>query len=475
MQLKKAGKGICKTILFMGILVGLLFGTQEILKLNMGHRGTDSVKGFYEEENNSIEVLFIGASTMFCTADPLVLYEEYGITSYDYGSSAQPFELSYLFMQEALKTQKPKVIALEMLSVVNEFNPDKAESLNYGITDLHFSKEKVSEVMEMFREDKGEGLSYLVPMAQYKDRWQELEKEDFIGDYESYANYAKGAYTPDKIAEVPLDFSSYYEEEACQLPQRNIEVFEKMLALCEKNGVELMLFKSPNIGWNIGQTKAVEKLAADYGVPFLDFYPLMEELGINYQNDFRDNTHFNRFGSEKASIYLGSYLKDHYELTDYRVPDVENSWDIALKNREHDRANEALGRISGLPDYMSAIPYEGYTVVFNVTGDVSGMEDFIRELAKAFGLEEEMLLEGGSFAVQGESCVSGLVGTSGGEWSMELDTNSLKLTGYSITYNRETYQLVDDGLTILIYDNDWKQFVDIVGFDAYDPAHGVRP
>mgnify|MGYP003312825511 CR=1 FL=1 len=39
---------------------------------------------------------------------------------------------------------------------------------------------------------------------------------------------------------------------------------------------------------------------------------------------------------------------------------------------------------------------------------------------------------------------------------MELDTNSLKLTGYSITYNRETYQLVDDGLTILIYDNAWK-------------------
>ena len=475
MQLKKAGKAVGKTILFLGILGVLLFGIQEILKLNMGHRGTDSVKGFYEEEENSIEVLFVGASTMFCTADPLVLYENYGIASYDYGSSAQPFELSYLFMQEALKTQKPKVIALEMLSVVKELKPDQAENLNYGVTDLQFSVEKASALNEMFRGDKGAGLSYLIPMAQYKDRWQELEKEDFLKEYESYANYAKGAYTPDKVAEAPLDFSSYYEEEECQLPERNVETFEKMVRLCEENGIELLLFKSPNIGWNIGQTKAVAKLAAEYDVPFLDFYPLLEELDIDYQQDFRDNTHFNRYGSEKASIYLGSYLKEHYELTDYRAMDAENSWDIALQNRAHDRANEAMSRIEGLPDYMAAIPYEGHTVAFNVTGDVSGMEEFVRELAKAFGLEEDALLEGGSFVVKDGVCTSGLIDTSSREKSVELDTNSLKLTGYSLTYNREMYQLVDDGITIFLYDNDWKQFVDTAGFDVYDPAHAVRP
>lgn len=479
MQLKRAGKGLCKTVLLIGILAGLLLGAQEVLKLNMGHRGSDSVKGFYEEKENSIEVLFVGASTMFCTADPLVLYENYGITSYDYGSSAQPFELSLLFMQEAFKTQKPKVVALEMLSVVNEFQPDKADNLNYGMTDLRLSKEKVRAAWEMFRGDQGAALSYLIPMMQYKDRWQELEKADFIGGYESYANYAKGAYTPDKVAETPLDFSSYYgqedTEETFELPQRNIEVFEKMLALCEENGAELLLFKSPNIGWKIGQTKAVEKLAEQYDVPFLNFYPLMDELSIDQQQDFRDNTHFNRYGSEKASKYLGSYLKEHYELIDYRNMDSENSWDMALKDRAHDRANEAMSRISALPEYMAQLPYKGHTVVYQVSGDVSEMEEFLRGLANAFALDEEQLLEGGSFAVQNDTCVSGLITPSDGEWSIELDTNSLKLTGYSITYNRETYQLVDDGLTILIYDNDWGQLVDVAGFDAYDPAHAVRP
>ena len=84
------GKSLGKTALFLLLLFGLFLKAEQILKLDMGHRGTDNVNGFYAEEENSVEVLFIGSSTMFCTADPLVLYEEYGIASYDFGSSAQP-------------------------------------------------------------------------------------------------------------------------------------------------------------------------------------------------------------------------------------------------------------------------------------------------------------------------------------------------------------------------------------------------
>lgn len=467
----RIGAGVIKSGIFLAVLALLFTGAQQILKLNMGHRGTDNVNGFYTEEENSIEVLFVGASTMFCTADPLVLYEDYGIASYDFGSSAQPFELSYLFMQEALKTQKPKVIALEMLGIKDELDTNKADNLNYGLTDLPFSKEKAAGVYDMFRNDKGAGLSYLIPMAQYKDRWQELTKEDFETNT---VNYTKGAYTPDLISENPLDFSSYYEEEPFEIPQRNREIFDRMVTLCEENGVSLLLFKSPNIGWNIGQTKAVARLAEEYGLPFIDYYSLMEELEIDTAHDFRDNTHFNRYGSKKASDYLGQYLTAHYDLTDLRMTDRNNSWDISLMQRAHDRANEALGKTSALPDYMSLIPYEGHTVVFCTAGDVSGMEDFLRGVAAAFGLEEEKLLSGASFAVTDGQCISPLVGPGDESWQWEQGHDTVKLTGYSITYNREVQQLVDNGLTILVYDDAWRQLVDIVGFDAADPVNGVR-
>ncbi len=470
-KLGNAGKIFCKIVLFTAILTAAFLYIQQTLKLDMGHRGTDNVNGFYAEKEDSIEVLFVGASTMFCTVDPLVLYEDYGIASYDFGSSGQPFELSYLFMQEAFQRQRPKVMALEVLSIFEELDTSKADNLNYGITDMPFSGTKLKGLSDMFRRDRGKGLSYLIPIAQYKDRWQELTREDFE---EKTVNYAKGAYTPDLVSDAPLDFSSYYEEESAVIPERNLEIFRRMLQLCKENGTELLLFKSPNVGWNIGQTKAVEALAEEYGLPFIDYYALMEELQIDTAQDFRDNSHLNRYGSQKASDYMGEYLTSHYELTDWRRMDADNSWDIALREREHDRKNEQMSRIGGLPEYMSRLPYDGHTAAFCVSGDVTGMEDFLRELAKAFGLDGEKLLEGGSFAVVDGQCVSGLIGPSDGEWFWEQGFDTLRLTGYSISYNREMYQLVDDGLTIFLYDNEWGQFVDAVGFDAYDPAHGVR-
>ncbi len=478
-RLKKSIAGILRLFLFLGILALLYQKAEQILKLDMGHRGTDNVKGFYAEKENSVEVLFIGASTMFCTADPLVLYEEYGIASYDFGSSAQPFELSYLFMQEAFKTQRPRVIALEMLSVGNELDTQKADNLSYGLTDMPFSLGKAAGVYDMFGSDKGTGLSYLLPMLQYKDRWQELTREDFAGSGGEWSapvrNYAKGAYTPDLVAQSAPDFSSYYEEAEFAIPQRNREVFARMVSLCKENGTQLLLFKSPNVGWNISQTRAVQALADEYGLPFIDFFSLMEELEIDPATDFRDNTHFNRYGSEKASRYLGEYLKAHYELTDYRGFDSENSWDLALEGREHDRAGERVAKTEGLPDYMARIPYDRHTVVFSVTGDTGPMADFLQELAAAFGLDQEKILAGGSFAVRDRTCISGLIGTDDRPWRWEQGADTMLLTGYSITYNREMYQLVDDGLTILIYDDAWEELVDVAGFDAYDPAHARRP
>lgn len=476
--LKRRVAGLFRLVLFLGLFACLYHKAQEILKLDMGHRGTDNVTGFYAEKEDSIEVLFIGASTMFCTADPLVLYEEYGIASYDFGSSAQPFALSYLFMQEAFRTQKPKVVALEMLSVGNELDTAKADNLNYGLTDMPFSLTKARGIYDMFQDDKGTGLSYLLPMMQYKDRWQELTEEDFTdgrtGQGYPIRNYAKGAYTPDLVAPSALDFSSYYEAQEFAIPERNLEIFAQMVALCEENDARLLLFKSPNVGWNISQTRAVQALAQEYNLPFLDFFSLMEELEIDPARDFRDNTHFNRYGSRKASCYLGEYLKAHYDLTDYRMTDSDNSWDLALQGREHDRANERVAKAGGLPDYMALIPYAGHTVVFSVTGDCGQMADFLRQLAGAFGLDAEKLLAGGSFAVRDGQCISGLIGTDDKPWRWECGSDTMLLTGYSITYDRDIYQLVDDGLTILVYDNEWEELVDVAGFDAYDPAHAIR-
>lgn len=320
-----------KLLVFFLILAVIFVAAQNILKLKMGHRGTDNVKGYYALENDTVDVLVVGASTAFCTIDPIILYDKWGITSYDFTSSAQCLDLSLLFMREGLKTQKPRIIALELIGLYRELDIDNASDLNYGLTDLKFSPTKAAGVLEMFEEDPGRGLAYLIPMVQYKDRWQELTREDFMPWKDPLT---MGAYTPDKISEEPLDFSEYYiEDEEQKVPERNRRIFEKIKELCDQEGIELITFKAPNVGWTIGQTKGAEKYMEKMGVPFIDYFELMDELGIDPAKDFRDNTHLNVTGCRKTSLHFGSYLHENYSLPDERGTKRGERWQLASDNR----------------------------------------------------------------------------------------------------------------------------------------------
>lgn len=324
-------KTLGKLAVFFLCFFIVFFLAQNVLKLNMGHRGTDNVKGFYALDENTVDVLVVGASTAFCTVDPIVLYQEYGITSYDFASSAQILDLSELFINEALKTQKPKVLALEVLSLYRELDVNKANDLNYGLTDLEFSPTKIRGVYNMFREDEAIGLSYLIPIVQYKDRWQELSRQDFVPWKDPMT---MGAYTPDKISEDPLDFSEYWtEKEKEAIPERNLEIIRRIKATCDREGISLVAFKSPNVGWTLGRSMGAMELCNDLDIPFINFFDLMDELSIDPALDFRDNTHLNITGSRKTSIYFGNYLKENYELPDERGTVRGNRWQQALENR----------------------------------------------------------------------------------------------------------------------------------------------
>ena len=56
---------------------------------------------FYEKSNN-FDILFFGSSHIYCSFNPLQLYNEYGIVSYCRAGSAQIFKLTSEIIKEAL-------------------------------------------------------------------------------------------------------------------------------------------------------------------------------------------------------------------------------------------------------------------------------------------------------------------------------------------------------------------------------------
>ncbi|MDE6055482.1 MAG: hypothetical protein K2G55_17395, partial [Lachnospiraceae bacterium] len=128
-------------ILFVSLVLTV---TDRIVRAKFIGDSTTIVNGFYAEKKNDIDMIVIGSSNSFCTVDPVTLYEEYGIAAYDFGSSSQPMNISVLYIKEALKTQKPKVVALEVnMMTGGSIHSINEAGLRWGYTDIPLSFDKL--------------------------------------------------------------------------------------------------------------------------------------------------------------------------------------------------------------------------------------------------------------------------------------------------------------------------------------------
>lgn len=95
------------------ILLTLSIGTvNKILSFKFAD-GNQIFSDFYHLEKDTVDVLVIGSSHAYVNYNNGTLWDEYGIASYDLGSSVQPMWNSYYYLKEALKTQDPELIVLE--------------------------------------------------------------------------------------------------------------------------------------------------------------------------------------------------------------------------------------------------------------------------------------------------------------------------------------------------------------------------
>ena len=341
-----AARIICIVIFFLFIGT-VLDGMSKIICAKFIGDSTTIVDGFYAEKKNDIDLVVIGSSNSFCTVDPLVLYEEYGIAAYDFGSSSQPMNISVLYLKEALRTQQPKVVALEINMLTSDsFSNRRETALRWGFTNLPLSVDKLQCIYESVGAVNAEYFSYVFPVFRYHNRWKELTKTDYTYFLQDKTNYTKGYLETQEVSETPVNLTDYNFEGTAWFEEENIACLNEMVQLCKEKNVALLLFKSPREGWHRYETEAVRALADASGVQFVDFNELYSEgaLLLDMAADFRDAQHLNDFGAQKVTRYLGAYLKETYELPDRREDAQPNAWDEACAYRKR----------KGVQPYMAA-------------------------------------------------------------------------------------------------------------------------
>lgn len=270
------------------------------------------IRGFKNEPKNSIEVLGFGSSHMYCTLNPLVLWEAEKISSYVLATQNQPVIASYHYMLEALKTQNPKIVILEAYKLIdhNEYPPEAVA--HDAIDPLPWSKNKIDLINSIVAPK--ERKYYYFNILKYHSRWQEVNESDLDFFSNNLNDLFHGyVYLNDQNA-IEKPTSSYNSEEREQFSQVNQKALQKIVSLSKEKNFKLIFLISPYSKFEVN-SKIINELyyfAKQNNISVLDMNKEYESIGFDSTLDFYDDSHLNVNGARKASIYIGKYLKENF-------------------------------------------------------------------------------------------------------------------------------------------------------------------
>ncbi len=318
-----SNKKILQTVLFVVCFLILFSAVQRLLQAKwMNGRDDDTARWmeYRSLDNNEVDVLFLGTSHVYCGIDGMYIYGNSGITTYNISTSSERFDTAYLSLQEALKTQSPEVVFLDMSAI--RFMDQAEESMLHWLLDqIPLSAEKIRYVLNCGNDDLTL-LDALFPLFRFHSRWDELEQIDFqylTGNLE--LTVTRGHYITYETVATEIHFYEEAEgEEWNTITESARTSITQIAELCAEQGIELLLFKIPvPETWFEQQSALCAELADELGVVFWDLSYEVDEIGLDTSEDFSDSvSHLNQYGAEKVSAYVMNYLLERYDFTDQR-------------------------------------------------------------------------------------------------------------------------------------------------------------
>ena len=285
--------------------------------------------GFYQEPKNTIDVLLLGSCNMYSSFSPVLMYERDGITSYNFSCPDQEMSTTYYFIKDALTRQKPKVVVVEALFLMQETHTGNREKYNrFALDYMPLSLNKIalawqtagSESAMMPKYDStapGRAMtfaSYIFPLLRYHNR-TDLTNEDvsYFAENEFYSYYKGGvplfSYTRNDGNRA---FAVFNEKTISETAKT---YFPKIKELCDKNGIQLVVAKSPNYarwGHDESYTTVAREYVESFGIPFVDMHAPQYNNFEDY--DYGIDINLNVYGMRKFTYTLADYLIENYNL-----------------------------------------------------------------------------------------------------------------------------------------------------------------
>ncbi len=329
-----------RTLVSLVLAMGVLWSLQRLLmpKYMTGITEGAMVAEYYGERKDH-DVIMIGDCELYENFSPAVLWREYGINSYIRGSAQQLIWQSYYFAEETFRYEKPKALVFNVLAM--QYDEPQKESYNRMTLDgMKWSPSKIKSINASMTE--GESfIDYLFPILRYHSRWNELTRDDFTYFFGKKTVTHNGYYMrvdtrPAKdIPGGPVLADYDFGENAYRY-------LDMLTALCEENGVELILVKAPSLYpyWYPEWDDQIRRYAASHNLRYYNFLENIDEIGLDFNTDTYDaGLHLNLSGAEKLTRYFGKILANDCGIKSRRGESaLEKEWEDKLRRYDGDIA-----------------------------------------------------------------------------------------------------------------------------------------
>lgn len=462
-MLKTIAKISSKLIIIVSLVFGCLLVTSKLVRpvdKESKDNTHNKVEGFYQLQDNSIDVLLMGTSHTYYGFNPAVLWKNTGLNSYIFAGQCQPMEITYHYLKEALKTQSPKLVVLDIFSLSEDSNKCQTTgTYRVNIRDMKFSINKVQAYQSMKNTNLFEEV---FDVSIYHERISDLNSEDINAIFNP-VNDLNFGYTLAYPNDIEWDRDIVNTEEKKEIESSRLDALMKIIKLCKEEEIELLLVKTP---YYISENDATiyntaRQIAKENKVKFIDYNKIFKDIDFTFDLD-GDSWHANAQGATKITNYLSNFIEENYN--------IQSTTDVYDQGYKNLYAKTEYAVITRIDDYFKLEKFvENYDVTIMIQQNTFDFSKFTKE-------EKEILMQFGLDLSMDKQLLYKNKETTNvaqnGEINLEIANHSYRLDIEGNLYvDNKWYFKGDSGCTLIFIDNETGYILDFINIEKYDQIY----
>lgn len=329
---------IVKILCLLLILVVLLGLLQEFVLCHADHN-RQRLKGFFEEDRQSLDVVLLGASEVYSDYAPGYAYERNGVTSYLFATQSNSILNYKSQLKNILSRQNPQLIVVELNGALygDEEEATKEANLRNYADNIPLDGIKMSWITETVGDKWQE---YLFPIMKYHSVWTDFPTEmkyqkTILQDRFRGYNYLKGILNETNVFVSPQRSMNSSLPQLSDSKQPLTPVEDKglrdLLEYCRSENLSNVVFaRFPHIVVQrtysrFERSNTVGDIVKEYGFDYLNLERDIAQTGLSENEDFYNLDHLNVYGQKKFTAYLTDYIIQNYGVRSHDLTESQRT------------------------------------------------------------------------------------------------------------------------------------------------------